>query len=100
MSDDFNNIVIGKDGLPRTRTVDEWNHLPDAEKAQILTQWSKTWSAGGSGAGPINRTRSSTTMTEAPKVFDVDDHSIGIQSEGRWRPSASELIGTHENDWK
>jgi hypothetical protein len=95
MSDDFNNTVIGKDGLPRTRTVDEWNRLPDAEKAQILTQWSKTWSMGGSGAVPTS-TRIATPPPAPPKAFNADDRSIGDD----WHPSPEQLLGTKDNAWK
>ena len=95
MPEDITKIVIGSDGLPRAQSPHDWDMLPDADKASILAQWTKTWERGGSGASPTS-VHSALVAPAVRKPFNADDHSIG----DTWRPSPSELEGTKFNDWK
>jgi hypothetical protein len=95
MPDDTNKIIIGSDGLPRARSVDEFNRLSEEEKAQLLYAHQKTWERGGSGAVPTSA-RSVPAAPAPPKPFDADDTTIRDD----WRPSPEQLLGTKFNEWK
>jgi hypothetical protein len=90
-----NPIHMSPDGLPYAASNAAWDRMSDEEKATILSQWTKTWSAGGSCASPTSA-RSAPAAPAPPKPFDTDDRTI----RDNWLPSPSELAGTKFNDWK
>jgi len=95
MADNQSEIIISRDGLPMTKSPAAWDRLPDSEKAALLSQWTKTWSGGGSGAS-VTSART-TSMPAPPKIFDDQDRTI---TAGEWQPSTEQLAGTKGNEWK
>jgi hypothetical protein len=90
-----NPTRMSPDGLPYAASPAAWDRMSDEEKASILSQWTKTWSAGGSGASPTSA-RPTIFSPAPPKPFDADDRSIRDD----WHPAPEQLIGTKGNDWK
>jgi hypothetical protein len=75
-------IIIDKDGLPRARSVHEFNMMSDQQQAALLAAYQATC-RGGSAASSASPRRPDP-IPELPKVFDSDDREIGL----------------HDNSWK
>jgi hypothetical protein len=92
-------VRTGADGLPYARTVAAFLRMSPEQQAQLISA-DTSWMKGGSGASPTSR-RALVPAPEPPAVFDADDRSVGIRSEGGWHPSAEEMLGTRsDTDWK
>ncbi len=89
-------IILTALGLPVAKNPDVWDRLPDAEKAAILSHWSKTWSQGGSAASGTSVRRS-----EGPSRIVLPREATENQD---WKGAAplddATRASLQNNDWK